>query len=136
MGAHEGLDLLILLLRQHPFHHVKVAVHGVLHQNQVGGQPFLHSAFGVLADPLEVITSLPEKNQEVKVQNLLQTVHSSIRLVRVVVHLIRHRHAPERLDGCKLHRQCGCRLPHALDQGILYGGVNSLQDVSHVTSNL
>lgn len=63
MGAHKGLDLFVLLLLQHLVHHVKVAVHRVLHQDQVGGQTLLYSTFGVLADPLEVVASLPMKNQ-------------------------------------------------------------------------
>lgn len=63
VGAHKGLDLFILLLLQHLGHHVKVAVHRVLHQDQVGGQALLDSTFGVLADPLEVVASLPMKNQ-------------------------------------------------------------------------
>lgn len=63
VGAHKGLDLFVLLLLQHLVHHVKVAVHGVLHQDQVGGQALLHSTFGVLADPLEVVASLSTKNQ-------------------------------------------------------------------------
>lgn len=63
VGAHKGLDLLVLLLLQYLADHVKVAVHGILHQNQVGSQAFLHSTFGVLAHPLQVVASLHVKNQ-------------------------------------------------------------------------
>lgn len=58
VGAHKGVDLFILLLLQYLADHFKITVHGILHQYQVGSQAFLHSAFGVLAHPLEVVASL------------------------------------------------------------------------------
>lgn len=63
MGADKGLDLFILLVLQYIADHVKVTVHRILHQDQVGSQAFLDSTFGVLAHPLEVVTSLHMKNQ-------------------------------------------------------------------------
>lgn len=63
VGAYEGLDLFILLLLQYLTDHVKVTVHRILHQYQVGSQTFLHSTFGVLAHPLEVFANLHTRNQ-------------------------------------------------------------------------
>lgn len=63
VGAYKGLDLFILLLLQYLADHVKVTVHRILHQYQVGSQALLHSTFGVLAHPLEVVASLHMKSQ-------------------------------------------------------------------------
>lgn len=63
VGAYKGLDLFILLLLQYVADHVKVTVHRVLHQYQVGSQALLHSTFGVLAHPLEVVASLHVRSQ-------------------------------------------------------------------------
>lgn len=74
VGAHKGLDLLILLLLQYLADHVKVTVHRILHQYQVGSQAFLHSTFGVLAHPLEVVASLHIKNQSKGLTPIANTV--------------------------------------------------------------
>lgn len=62
MGGHEGLDLCVLLLLKHLLEHLNVTVFRISHQDQVGCQALLHSALGVLADPLEVSADLDGKN--------------------------------------------------------------------------
>lgn len=53
-----------------------------------------------------------------------------------VGYLICHSHASESLDGSQLHRQCGCRLSHALQQGVLYSRVSNVHCISHVANDL
>lgn len=141
MGGHKGLDLHVLLLLKQLLHHLNVTVLGIPHQDQVSCQALLHSTLGVLADPLEVRASLDRKATTTCLSLYFEKLHtmklgSCLSAEGGVGYLICHRHASESLDGSQLHRQCGCRLSHALQQGGLYSRVSSLHCISHVTNNL
>lgn len=143
VGGHKGLDLHVLLLLEQLLHHLHVTVLGISHQNKVSCQALLHSALGVLADPLKVRTNLNRKTTVSCILLYFGKSHTiklklgySFFVDWDVTCLICHRHVSKSLDGSQLHRQCGCRLSHTLHQNVFYGRVNSLHCISHVTNNL